>query len=908
MQREPNDFSDGMDFKTLYENSLKLTTPINETEIPPLVKGLDQLEKVHKNAFKRHIRQCGDQHEGSRRNDKASFLLASKGLDTHKIFNDLESLQNSLIEPKSKFIGANLNLKSHLARHHERILFASIDQTNRRTVEFTHDAMNQAIIDDYETMKQEILHNCTKESLKSSSRSRQIVTCSDGHTRNQIVQKLETERMRFNGLDTPLRISHLQSEMSMSQEMKVYHKVIKELMIHRQPETRCQFDLVHAFERACLEQLQHEGPGTKWEFIWKCWQLLGTMLTGQIDSNSTSQMTKYVEYKKIPGENAFSNALANESQFSSLRRQLAFGALLFLENQFRVCVQQTVTKYQLATGGVSGLLPNLRAFVHHVLKSSYDPFLSQRASESQSQLWAVIYYGLRCGAEEEIVEYVANIIRSNQSVVDKAVLKLLEYRVALKKTHTQSEALGIPSVEIRYPVEYKHLLEKYRQLTSSSMDDTHTIDPYEVCVLNILCFVNPNLRESRVLVTIEDYLWQRLCFINGNTTASDTSQRYSVNKLAQSIQKFGPSHFEASNIENPALAPLLFFEILLITQDFEAAIKYLASKGHILEAVHFAITLNYYGLLHCAMVSAGEEEDESNLDLTRLLRQFVHQFQRNHPCEATEYYCCITDEITRHELLIELLLESRKFETLVGRMNNADGCRSHGLYDRLLRDDAKVQEILISAARKAEQQGASSDALQLYQTAGDIVAVISLLNKQLSASLSATRVEREQVFRIGKEFADQWLQHPWVQNIASGYARSTTISFQTLLNFCIFLNLFQDEKCTDAIRFVEGLDIFPSPNENGNSINTITLCVDRFMAFDDSVRQHFDIILLRYAECLVRESERLKAHTSEDIARVGVGILREKMELVVAFAGMIKYRLPIGTNEQLTRMESMIIF
>nr|CCA25188.1 nuclear pore complex protein Nup93like protein putat [Albugo laibachii Nc14] len=908
-----------MDFKTLYENSLKLTTSINETEIPPLVKGLDQLEQVNKHTFKRQSRQIADNQEESRHklqnhaiDDKATFLLASKGLDTHEIFNDLQNLQHAIIEPRSKFVGANLDLKSHLSKHHERILFSSIDQSNRQTIEFTHDSMNQAIVEDYEHMKQQILYGTNERGLVTSDRSRYLVNSSNGQDRNKAVQNLEANRLRFSGMDAPLRISHLQSEISMSQEMKAYYKVIKELMMHRQPQTRCQFDLVHAFERTCLEQLQQEGPGTKWEFIWKCWQLLSIMLTGHAEKSNPSQFdSKCVESKEIPGENEFSEALISESQLSSLRRRLAFGALLFLENQYRVCVQQTVTKYQLATGGVLGLLPNLRAFVEHVLKSSCDVSLSQRSSESQSQLWAVIYYGLRCGAEEEIVEYVADIIKSGQCVIDENVLKLLQYRAELKKANIKSQSLRISPVATKYPEEYKHLLERYRRHTSISMEDNHTVDPYELCVLNLLCFVNPNTRESRVLVTIEDYLWQRLCFINcpsGATTNSDGSHSYSVTKLAQSIQKFGPSHFEASNIDNPALAPLLYFEILLITQDFESAIKYLASKGHILEAVHFAITLNYYGLLHCAMASAGEEKDDSNLDLTRLLRQFVHQFQRSHPCEATEYYCCITDENTRQELLIELLLESRKFETLVGRMNNADGCRSHGLFDRLLRDEASVREIVICAARKAEQQGASSDAVQLYQNAGDIDAVISILNKQLSASLSAARAEREEVFRIGKEFADQWLKHPWVQNIASRYARSTTISFQTLLNFCIFLNLSEDEKYTDAIRFVEELDIFPAPNENGNSINTITMCVDRFMASEDSVRQNFHIILLRYAECLVQESNRLKAHTSSDIARVGVGILREKIALVVAFAGMIKYRLPIGTNEQLTRMESMIFF
>ena len=104
-----------------------------------------------------------------------------------------------------------------------------------------------------------------------------------------------------------------------------------------------------------------------------------------------------------------------------------------------------------------------------------------------------------------------------------------------------------------------------------------------------------------------------------------------------------------------------------------------------------------------------------------------------------------------------------------------------------------------------------------------------------------------------------------------------------------------------GIAFVDELEVVPTQNSDD-----LSLCVDRFLAFDESVRQNFHILLIGYMECLVHDADRLKSQLSGEARRIAIATVRVKAELLVTFAGMIKFRLPTGINERLNRMESMI--
>ncbi|KAL4144432.1 hypothetical protein PRNP1_013565 [Phytophthora ramorum] len=898
--------SNDVDFRALYQSSLKLTTSVGELGIPRLEKRLEQLDDASRSL------------NGSRKRpaaDKANFLLAAKGIDAEKLSKELQHFEIAPeFEPETPL--GETDLEGYLAHHHEMIVLTAIEDVNRRTVEATHDRMNRAMIDDFEDAKQQLLEDLggakqlgirNYPRLLEQDEAAGSIFASAAREKRQALEPASglglsgasfAGQPRFQSTTSSAQMSQLQVENAMSEEMKQYYSVVRELNSSRVPNTRSQFELARYFQRLCASNVSISVTGSKWEAVLKCWQLVNDMLVG-------GDATKPNAAKLAQREFAGVRNGSDETQRKLLQHRFAFGARVFFENQFRAFMQETVQKNNLATGGIPDLVSTVRAFVKHLHSSRYAANGSGSSTDVDN-IWAIVYYCLRCGGDQEAVDLVTSLANASDSdsPIDADVLCALRYRAHQKSLYEDRNANPLNAFSKQFPAEFDHLVDRYHRLMSSSIDAVPVINPFERCVVNLLCFGNVNANEARIMTTVEDYLWQRLCFIQRvATTSSSSDSTYTIATLSRSIQKFGPTHFEGGVQPGGGnFSAFLYFEILLITQEYEKAIKYLASKGFLLEAVHFAITLNHYGLLECTSFSMGEE-DQTTVDLVRLIRQYIHGFQRANAAEAADYVACISELTAKKELLAELLLDTRKFDVLAGFTNSTDGSRTRGLYDHLLKDEPEdeVKELILSAARKAEARGRPHDAFALLKSAGDIEGVIALLNSQLSSTLSAPRPEREEWFREAKEFAEKWMRFPWVQAIANRLARTAAIAFQTLLNISIFLEMFEKQQYEDAITFVAELEVVPTQNSSN-----LALCVDRFLAFDESVRQNFHILLLGYMECLVRDADRLKSQVSGEIRRAGVGALREKAELLVTFAGMIKFRLPSGTNERLNRMEAMI--
>lgn len=927
-----------VDFKALYQSSLKLTTAIDDLGLPRLAKGLEQLDDASR-AFSHQQQQQppqsgrkraahGEQPQHRRTGgggiDKANFLLAAKGIDAEKLSKELQAFELSPeFQPETPL--GETDIDGYLTHHHEMIILTAIEDVNRRTMAATHDRMNQAMIDDFEAAKQRLLEDLGGAKqlgirnypriLEHDDRGNVFAVAASAKRGDASApppsavangpfglsgqRRLDLSQAYPPVTDAPLRMSQLRVETALTDEMKQYCSVVKELNASRVPNTRSQFALVRAFERAVAANVSAAAAGSKSELVLKCWQLLADMVAGG-DAKAA----------RVPAlhEREFESARRDDAP--QLRHRLAFGARVFLETQFRGFVYQTAQKQQLATGGVPDLVATVRAFVRYVQSSRYAAGSTGAGGSNDVDVWAVLYYCMRSGGDQEAAELAVSASRSGDTAVDAPVLAALKFRAQQKRAYAGSSAAPVPAFSKQFPAEYMQLVDRYHRLTSASIDAIAVVNPFERCVVNLLCFGNPNASDTRIVATIEDYLWQRLCFVQrvpASGAAPDSA--YSVARLAKSIQKFGPAHFEAArspavSTTHPSASVFLYFQLLLVTQEFEKAVQYLAAKGFLLEAVHFALALHHYGLLRTTSAYAMDDgEDDATLDLARLVRQYVHAFQRTDAPEAAEYIACLSDVLAKKELLAELLLETRKFDVLAGFTNNTDGCRTRGVFDRLLRDEPEdeVKELILNAARKAEARGRPHDAFALLKSAGDIEGVLALLNSQLSATLAAPRLEREEWFRLAKDFAEKWMRFPWVQAVANRFARPAAIAFQTLLNVSIFLEIFEKQQWEDAIRFVDELGVVPTQDAG-----TLTLCVDRFLAFDETVRQTFHILLLGYVECLVRETERVKAQTAGELRRQAVQDLRTKAEFVVTFAGMIKFRLPAGTLERLNRMEGMI--
>eukprot|EP00644_Phytophthora_capsici_P010582 jgi/Phyca11/528509/estExt2_fgenesh1_pm.C_PHYCAscaffold_300121 len=184
-------------------------------------------------------------------------------------------------------------------------------------------------------------------------------------------------------------MSQLQVENAMTEEMKQYYSVIKELNS----------------SRVCSSNVSVSVTGSKWEAVLKCWQLVCDVLTcGDASAPKLAER----EFQAV-------RQGSDEAQRALLQHRFAFGARVFLENQFRAFVQETVQKNSLATGGIPDLVSTIRAFVKHLHSSRYAANGSGSSTDVDN-IWAIIYYCLRCGGDQEAVQLAANLSADDSTV------------------------------------------------------------------------------------------------------------------------------------------------------------------------------------------------------------------------------------------------------------------------------------------------------------------------------------------------------------------------------------------------------------------------------------------------------------------------------------------------------------
>lgn len=127
-----------------------------------------------------------------------------------------------------------------------------------------------------------------------------------------------------------------------------------------------------------------------------------------------------------------------------------------------------------------------------------------------------------------------------------------------------------------------------------------------------------------VTQTTEDWLWFQLSLIRENEAAGEAPhERYGLRDLGRVLVKFGEAHFDPKGNR-----PVLYFQVLLLSGQFERVSCVLFSMGEITDfdhylfqaiaflhqhpqfqadAVHFAIALAYYGLLKIPPKSKASE-------------------------------------------------------------------------------------------------------------------------------------------------------------------------------------------------------------------------------------------------------------------------------------------------------------
>ncbi|XP_069757463.1 nuclear pore complex protein Nup93 isoform X4 [Narcine bancroftii] len=573
---------------------------------------------------------------------------------------------------------------------------------------------------------------------------------------------------------------------------------------------------------------------------------------------------------------------------TSLEMQMAFvkQALRFLEQSYKNYVMATVygNLQQAQLGGVPGTYQLVRSFLNIKLSAPL-PGLQDGEIEGQP-VWALIYYCLRCGD-----------LMAAMQVVNRTQHQLGEFHNWFMEYVQGDDRRLPPNAENKLRLHYRRALR-------------NSTDPYKRAVYCLIGRCDVTDSHSEIADKTDDYLWLKLnqvCFEDdGNSSPQDKQTLPQLQ--SQLLEEYGESHFAANQ------HPFLYFQVLFLTAQFEAAIAFLFRIERLrCHAVHVALVLYELKLLLKSSAQSAQllSQDSADsrpirrLNFIRLLMLYTRKFEPTDPREALQYYYFLRNETDSQgenmfmRCVSELVIESREFDMLLGRLEK-DGSRKPGIIDKFR---GNTRAVINKVAAIAENKGLFEEAVKLYDLAKNPDKVLELMNKLLSPvipQISAPQSNKERLKNMALAIAERYRN----QGIAT--AKSVDSTFYLLLDLITFFDEYHSGNIDRAFDIMEKLKLVPLSQES------VEERVTAFKNFSDEIRHNLSEVLLATMNILFTQYKRLKGTSPATPVRPQRVMedrdsqLRCQARALITFAGMIPYRMAGDTNARLVQMEVLM--
>ena len=455
----------------------------------------------------------------------------------------------------------------------------------------------------------------------------------------------------------------------------------------------------------------------------------------------------------------------NSAQTFNLSKQILEGSRTYLEKAAWREMKSLIVKNarEAALGGQPTVTNTVRAYIR--LRAARrdlapDNVELSRAGENGDYCWVLIFYLLRCGFVKEAYEYV-----NNDAAFQSTDKKFVSYLTAYAN-----------SSERRLGRKLQEMIDgEYQQRQRHSQKNT--VDPYRMACYKIIgrCDLSQKNLDT-IHQSVEDFLWLQFALARETERFEEISgELYGLEQIRETFVEIGQKYFQKSQIGDQN-GYGTYFLLQVLGGMFEQAVEYLHTFNPV-SAVHFAISLAYYGLLRVSdFTVAGNELCELNdvrahiktnqytvtysttqqplLNFVPLIAYYTGAFRAALPVAAVNYLSliCINSDLKPaslgtvhtnacHECLRELCLETREFAKLLGDIKT-DGERIPGAIEeraRLIKLDSRdefLRSITKQSAATADQRGQIADAVLLYHLCEDYDDVVSVLNKALADAVT----------------------------------------------------------------------------------------------------------------------------------------------------------------------------
>ncbi|ELR25346.1 nucleoporin interacting component protein [Acanthamoeba castellanii str. Neff] len=630
-------------------------------------------------------------------------------------------------------------------------------------------------------------------------------------------------------------------------KMTAYGKVVDEL--NQQRREKRSFSTMQAFQQAARTVDDTE---LRRKEVADCWDLLSRIVGEPEQATSAAVALPEAVYERTYRE-------APEA----LSRKFLSGAKQY-QRVMQLVVDRNAKRAEL--GGEPGMHSLARAYARAVALSR--PGAHSQLEEAGSA-WAEIYYALRAGDVGSACQ------------------------LALSANPPLQEFAGL----LQAFSQNGHLSELQQADCRRTLNATR--DPFKQIIYMLLTRHTPSSLPAPISTT-QDWIWFHLSLIvqeeNGEAFAA------SLRRLQQQVCKFGPDHFNAKK------HPLLYFQVVLITLQFEKAIEFLWGKGdYAVEAVHFATGLYYYGVLRVPDADAprspnsiySETSGRSAVDLPRMLWHYALAVveQRRDLALALNYIHLVRDVALEDLMLKDFVLNTREVDALLGTEGR------EGLVLRVLGDAARVRRLREVVAAACEERAELPAAVKLYHEAGDYEKVLSLLNAALGPLVSAAGPDRQALIALALDVNTRY------STIREAPTRSLE-TLRTLIQTAHFFDLSNANRLPEALQRLEVIGILPFDQA------TVPEKVELFAKLDETVKRCVGDLILAAMSVLYKLYGAIAPGTGSqsasflfpsDPARLHeMEAIKSRARALAAFTGRIQYRLPSDVTSRLLRFEVLM--
>lgn len=298
----------------------------------------------------------------------------------------------------------------------------------------------------------------------------------------------------------------------------------------------------------------------------------------------------------------------------SLRKRILDGSRTFLERQFFDQLQAAVAKNprEANLGGVPTAINKVRAYIRlRALRKELGTDSVELQTLNDDYCWVLIFHLLRAGLVQDAAQYVSENERAIKSMDRNFPVYLAAYARSTDRRLS-------PELQSRINMEYSQ---------RTRIAPENSLDPYRMACYKVIgrCELSRRNLEGVANQGIEDWTWLQFALAREVNRVEETaSEVFGLDDVRLVIQEIGQRHF-TQNAADSTAGQGTYFLLQILAGQFESAIAWLYPHNY-LTTVHFAIALDYYGLLRVNDFNGSDDLRKCRISIydSSDTRSFVH--------------------------------------------------------------------------------------------------------------------------------------------------------------------------------------------------------------------------------------------------------------------------------------------